>query len=245
MFKCPAGIYSGSDCIWLVGGRSEEYQAYDLEFTHRNADVWFSPSGHKWTQLETLEGDYVDGVGSFNANFPAKRPIAPWYSRYGHSLTAMDADGDGNDDAMVMMGGYSPEPSNDVWITTDGNEWVFDQYAPWPARAWHSSVVFKGQVYVVGGAPLTNDVWVGTLVPRAGFEGLSFANATTNEPIAVDPRRLTMKFEMKQPYMSEDVPFSPRSGHCMMTQIRRNDYNETTDIKDPGSKTDRMFLVGG
>lgn len=46
------------------------------------------------------------------------------YERFGHSLDAVDMDGDGEADVMVMMGGYSPTPSNDVWVTEDGITWV-------------------------------------------------------------------------------------------------------------------------
>ena len=46
------------------------------------------------------------------------------YTRYGHSLDALDFNNDGIDDYMILAGGYSPEPSNDVWVTTDGTTWV-------------------------------------------------------------------------------------------------------------------------
>lgn len=50
-------------------------------------------------------------------------PIPPWFKRYGHSLDAVDINGDGISDVMILMGGYSPSPSNDVWITEDGVNW--------------------------------------------------------------------------------------------------------------------------
>lgn len=28
------------------------------------------------------------------------------------------------EDLMILMGGYASYPSNDVWITTDGNKWM-------------------------------------------------------------------------------------------------------------------------
>jgi Flp pilus assembly CpaF family ATPase len=46
------------------------------------------------------------------------------YQRYGHTLDALDLDGDGIEDVMVLTGGYSPDPSNDVWVTEDGNRWT-------------------------------------------------------------------------------------------------------------------------
>ena len=36
---------------------------------------------------------------------------------YGHSLNAIDGDGNGVADVMILAGGFSPLASNDVWIT--------------------------------------------------------------------------------------------------------------------------------
>lgn len=52
-------------------------------------------------------------------------PIPPWFKRYGHSLDAVDINGDGVSDVMILMGGYSPSPSNDIWITEDGVNWGY------------------------------------------------------------------------------------------------------------------------
>ena len=46
------------------------------------------------------------------------------YERYGHTLNAVDVDGDGADDMMVLLGGYASSPSNDMWVTEDGKNWV-------------------------------------------------------------------------------------------------------------------------
>jgi len=55
---------------------------------------------------------------------------------YGHSLDALDTDGDGISDIMVLMGGYEPEESNDVWISPNGSMWYFAGFVPWPRRAY-------------------------------------------------------------------------------------------------------------
>lgn len=47
------------------------------------------------------------------------------YPRFAHSLTPLDTTGDGVNDIMVLMGGYAPNPINDVWITTDGLVWAY------------------------------------------------------------------------------------------------------------------------
>ena len=35
----------------------------------------------------------------------------------------------------------------------------FAGYADWSPRAWHGATSFKNTVWVVGGTPITNDVW--------------------------------------------------------------------------------------
>ena len=302
VYKCPTD--NTKACLWLVGGRSDEYQGYDLEFSRRNADVWYSSTGDVWTQVEDLQGDYIDGIGNFNADFlSAKRVIAPWYSRYGHSLNSLDCNDDGVDDAMVMVGGFNPEPSNDIWISADGKTWVYDMEAPFTARAWHASAVFRGQLYIIGGAPLTNDVWTGNLTVKNGYDFDQMYSAASAYVNADDRSReigrlgynFTMVWKQKVKHMDVSstvslllvyisgallhfavvqltlpplsfIPhplefasvrahththtrfsispwlhqFSPRSGHCLMTQLRRDDFNSSFE-----TYTDRMFLVGG
>lgn len=46
------------------------------------------------------------------------------YARYGHTLTAVDLDQDGEDDIMLLMGGYASSPSNDVWVSETGTDWL-------------------------------------------------------------------------------------------------------------------------
>ena len=92
---------------------------------------------------------------------------------YGHSLDALDTDGDGISDIMVLMGGYESEESNDVWISPNGSIWYFAGFAPWPRRAYHATLVTRGKLWMIGGTPLTNDVWSGTFIrdeeKRSGY----------------------------------------------------------------------------
>jgi hypothetical protein len=106
--------------MWLTGGRSDLHPLYNLENSYKSADVWYSEDGANWIQVSELRGDY------FAQNYDALQPssVAPWYPRFSHSLTALDTDGDGEDDIMILMGGYAPNPINDIWITTDGLTWA-------------------------------------------------------------------------------------------------------------------------
>ena len=133
-----------------------------------------------------------------------------------------------------------------MWISADGVTWAFDGYAPFAARAWHATTVFKGQLYVIGGSPLTNDVWTGNLTMKTGFNCGSSKKEKclgyySEEYGYSSGYNMTMVWKQKVNHMNEDLPFSPRSGHCLITQLRRNDWNNTYDE----SMTDRMFLIGG
>eukprot|EP00600_Ochromonadales_sp_CCMP1393_P001413 CAMPEP_0174981164 /NCGR_PEP_ID=MMETSP0004_2-20121128/15742_1 /TAXON_ID=420556 /ORGANISM="Ochromonas sp., Strain CCMP1393" /LENGTH=102 /DNA_ID=CAMNT_0016232887 /DNA_START=446 /DNA_END=751 /DNA_ORIENTATION=+ len=74
-------------------------------------------------------------------------------------MDPIDVDGDGEDDMMILMGGYASSPSNDIWITENGVHWVYAGLAPWSPRAWHSTTIFKGKLWMMGGTPLNNEVW--------------------------------------------------------------------------------------
>ena len=113
--------------IWVVGGRTDPYTTYNLLSSYRVADVWSSSDGITWTQVTELLGDFW----AQNNNAKQPGPVAPWYARYGHSLTSVDINNDGIADVMVLVGGYSPTPSNDVWFSEDGVTWVYGGLAPW------------------------------------------------------------------------------------------------------------------
>ena len=219
IFKCPTG-FSG-ECIWLTGGHSDLYQTFDMRFSDKNADVWWSKDGESWHKMRNLKGDYKFGIGNWDAKVPG--PVAPWYSRFGHSLNALDANNDGVTDAMVLTGGDSPIPSNDVWISPDGEHWYFDGYAPWSERSHHASALFQGELWIIGGAPLSNDVWAGKLVE----------NDEKESGYSVNWRMMTAPMES---------PWSPRAGSCATTQLRREYFNETsleTTYKE------YLYLIGG
>jgi len=147
-------VFNGS--IWVTGGKTAKYTQYNLMDAYSIADVWKSPDGVKWTTEKELTGDFF----AQNTDVQQPGPIPPWFKRYGHSLDAVDINGDGVSDVMILMGGYSPSPSNDIWITEDGINWgIVDEPPPWSARAWHFTVTFKGKLWMMGGTPLNNEVW--------------------------------------------------------------------------------------
>ena len=178
------------------------YRTFDMGMSDKNADVWWSKDGKSWNKMTTLKGDFEFGLGNWDAKVPGY--VAPWYSRFGHSLNAIDSNNDGITDMMILAGGDSPIPSNDVWISPDGESWFFDGYAPWSERSHHAATVFKGELWILGGAPLTNDVWAGRLI----------ANRKSGKKRNI-VRRYTMA---NQPYLAVVLPMkraSP-SGTCRM-----------------------------
>ncbi|KAG6610251.1 Kelch-type beta propeller [Phytophthora cinnamomi] len=91
-----------ADQIWIVGGVSASYYTKRLEYTTTRSDVVSSPDGVEWT--EVLEE-------------------APFRRRYGHSLIAF-TDSSDNVERLTLLGGFSPEPATDIWVTTDGASWT-------------------------------------------------------------------------------------------------------------------------
>jgi len=167
IFHCPHN--SSKQCMWLTGGRTEPFRTFNLEIEDRTADIWWSENGATWNKVMEITGDFLDGIGNFDANVGGD--VAPWYSRYGHSLDAVDTDGDRVADLMVITGGFNPIPSNDIWISQNGTTWYFENHAPWAERAYHASNVFNGQLWIMGGTPLKNDVWSGRFIKDSSQRG--------------------------------------------------------------------------
>ncbi|KAJ8546716.1 hypothetical protein ON010_g11519 [Phytophthora cinnamomi] len=127
-----------ADQIWIVGGVSASYYTKRLEYTTTRSDVVSSPDGVEWT--EVLEE-------------------APFRRRYGHSLIAF-TDSSDNVERLTLLGGFSPEPATDIWVTTDGASWTETTITvPWTGRGYHCSVLFNSNLWVLGGSPINNEVW--------------------------------------------------------------------------------------
>ncbi|HUO58280.1 MAG TPA: protease pro-enzyme activation domain-containing protein [bacterium] len=122
-----------------------------------------------WVVGGLLSGSPVNTVWrSWDAIHWDQWATPPFSARWGHSMACF-----GKDVNMYVIGGATGATGpvlNDVWFTSDGQHWA--QSTPtipgqvFPARAQHSSVVFNGQMYVLGGlttpgtsATALNDVW--------------------------------------------------------------------------------------
>jgi hypothetical protein len=136
--RIAAAVVVFQDKMWLLGG-TENY--YFGDASSLKNDVWYSSDGKDW-KLATKQ--------------------APWSPRAYHQAVVL------HDTIYVFGGGnYVPEyeATNDVWSSRDGVHWKqVTKAAPWHARLWFSSAVYRDRMWVLGGwsnEPSTNwgDVW--------------------------------------------------------------------------------------
>lgn len=111
--------------MWLLGG-SENYY-FGTEQSLKN-DVWSSADGVDW-KLE--------------------RAQAEWSPRAYHGAVVLN-------DRIYLFGGgnYVPgyQAKNDVWSSADGVRWTEEtEAAPWAARLWFSTAVYRGRMWILGG----------------------------------------------------------------------------------------------
>ncbi|WP_246067347.1 cadherin-like beta sandwich domain-containing protein [Paenibacillus koleovorans] len=129
-----------NDKMWVMGGVKDN-QVYN--------DVWSSEDGVTWV----LEVEHAPW---------SKRQISHNLLNYKGKLWLL---GGG-----VMGSSYFPFVAyNDVWSTSDGIHWErATAHAPWPARIWGSTVVYKNKMWMIGGYRAEpesrhfGDVWYST-----------------------------------------------------------------------------------
>ena len=145
--------------MWVVGGVDAAYTFYN--------DTWNSTDGVSWTRAKDI------------ASFP---------SRFGHTSVVFDG-------KMWVIGGFWDDGTshrflNDTWYSTDGIDWIeATDSAQFPGRYGHTSVVFDGKMWVIGGysddgngnTAYLDDVWYST-------DGVAWTQA---KDVAAFPRRFS------------------------------------------------------
>lgn len=211
--------------IWVTGGKTDLYKMYNTLYSFKANDVWSSSDGADWVQEVELKGDFF----AQNADSLANWELAPWYTRFGHTLSPIDMNGDGTEDAMIQLGGFAPDPFNDVWITTDGQNWVYSGEAEWSPRGWHTANKFDNKLYIMGGSPLNNEVWVLDSVTQVARREPS-TRASYN----------TYKYETAWTFLG-NAGWSPRAGMNVVSQWYFSPANNET----MANSTERMVFTGG
>jgi len=222
-----------------------------MQYSYLNADVWYSYDATVWYRVDELTGDFY----LQNTDVIIPGPVAPWYQRYGHSVDVVPAlaqvdwvrslnascadttitletdpgcfEANATEtQAMVMCGGFAPNPVTDVWVSLDGTDWQFIHAAPWSARGWHAHAVFRGVLYIIGGSPLSNDVW----------EGHNLTRSEEDHEWSMDWRLAV-----------EEAPWMPRAASAAVTQEWVEGVNETVNGVDVYYEADRstLYLLGG
>jgi len=118
-----AVVFSGR--MWILGG-IEDYYFGDAKSLLN--DVWSSTDGKAW-KLEIRN--------------------APWPARAYHQAAVLGG-------RIYLFGGGNYVPAyqarNDVWSSADGVNWTCETAeAPWHARLWFSTAVYRDRMWVLGG----------------------------------------------------------------------------------------------
>jgi hypothetical protein len=121
-------------------------------------DVWYSKDGRFWNQA-------------------IKSAI--WSKRACHTSVVFDKK------IWVMGGRWSDNNNNynlnDVWCSSNGKTWTQKTAsAPWSARHYHTSLVYDGKMWIIGGydGHWKNDVWYSS-------DGTNWVQATDSAPWSI------------------------------------------------------------
>jgi len=156
--------------IWVIGGVRRE----GLALQDKN-DVWYSSNGVKWTSA-TLS--------------------APWRGRGGHTALVFGGR------IWVIGGGRESDTTspalNDIWYSSDGVRWTSATLsAAWSPRDDHSSVVFNGRIWVIGGS-WRNDVWCSS-------DGVNWTCVTPSAPWSPRSGHTSVVFNNRMWVIGDDV----------------------------------------
>lgn len=109
--------------------------------------------------LYSISGDTLNINNTFTSTFVQTTAAAGWSTRKGMA-------GAGFNGFLWATGGLNSDGTTynaDVWQSADGSTWALSSPPPWAARAYHQSIVFAGQLWIMGGigtgGTFLKDVW--------------------------------------------------------------------------------------
>jgi hypothetical protein len=156
--------------MWLLGGWNPGDRAHFPRIC--NNEVWSSADGAAWT---------LDKSNTFlDKSFDATRD---WEGRHTAGYVVYK-------DKLWIVGGdpIQKHYQADVWTSADGKNWSFvnpGKPVPWGPRALHTTLVFKDQIWVMGGQTLPQFAAANELFYRDIWhtsDGVRWERATPQEP---------------------------------------------------------------
>ena len=123
--RIAAGSVVFQNKMWILGGTENYYFGDDKSLKN---DVWSSADGKEWKRATANAG---------------------WSPRAYHQAAVL-----GHKIYVFGGGNYVPKyhAVNDVWSSEDGVKWKQDTAAaPWSARLWFSTAVYRNKLWVFGG----------------------------------------------------------------------------------------------
>ncbi len=140
-FWTPRGAVGGSAVLngrmWMIGGA--RYPVDSRSPPVRYNDVWSSPDGIKWE---------------------CHTESAPWKPRIYHDVAVFD------EKLWLLEGAVEGAGNtNEVWFSSDGENWEELRGAPWKPRHAASVFVFKNALWMVAGNNMESDVWKLEIIP--------------------------------------------------------------------------------
>jgi leucine-zipper-like transcriptional regulator 1 len=121
-----------NDRIWVMGGNNRWAVGQPV---YKLGDVWWSSDGSKWTWTRHQDWNNEETT------------------RSDHSSIV-------NGNLMLILGGATTSDRlKDIYSSTDGATWSLVSSNAWPARSGHTTVMFNGLMWVLGGYAF-GDVWL-------------------------------------------------------------------------------------
>ena len=270
--------------MWVMGGYNSSNKAVN--------DVWSSTDGENWTQV-TVAADWsarrwhqsfvydntIWVMGGYNNSNKYVNDV--WSSTDGENWTQVTASASWSpreefqavvfDNKMWILAGWdnntcSDWECNDVWYSTDGENWTLaTSAAEWPTRGAPQAVVYDDRMWIMGGFVSpginddVNDIWYSSdgvgwtratdsaeWPIRAGFQAVVYDDAIWviagwNDADR-DVWKLENTYEYKEPQWlkkTENAPWGPRD------MFRSVVYNDKVWLFGGSSKNDVWSSTDG